>query len=312
MWWTIAAVCAAFLAAAATVYYAVFYNGNRTDVTYKVLTGEDYDPYHEQMLALIRTAVTIPFEPVRVRSFDGRELVGKLYRQDPKAPVHIAFNGYKGNGIRDFSGGMQLSLSRGDNVLLVDQRAHGDSQGRTISFGVQERWDVPVWIERVRQIFGTDVPIYLEGVSMGAATVLMASNLPLSGNVRGIIADCPYSAPIDILKRVAGERLPYAAPFFTPLFVTAAWLFGHFRLFATSAVKAVAETDIPILIIHGTGDHYVPVDMSRRIRDAHPDLVTLVEVEGAPHGLSCLKDGETYRAAVDAFMARTLPEPALT
>ena len=118
------AVFALLALAALPVYFRVFYNKKR-DVTREVLRGPDYDPHHDRLLKLIDDALKIPFESVYVRAYDGKKLFGRVYMQTPGAPFHIQFHGYKGNGIRDFSGGLQLALSTGGNVLLIDHRSHG-------------------------------------------------------------------------------------------------------------------------------------------------------------------------------------------
>ena len=300
----IAFLILSFIAVSFAVFIKSYYNGKRTDVTYSVLTGKDYDPYHDQMLDLIKTAAKIPFEEIEIKSFDNKKLYGRLYLQDPEAPFHIQFNGYRGNGLRDFSGGLQLALQSGANVILTDQRAHGKSEGSIITFGVKERKDVQSWVNYVSEKYGKDTPVYLDGISMGAATVLMSSDLPFSANVRGIIADCPYSSPLGIVSLVAG-RLYNTGRFLDPCIIAGAFIFGHFNILSSSALKSVKATEIPVLIIHGTGDNFVPLQMSRDIRAANPDKVTLVEVEGAPHGLSYLKDKEKYKKALYDFTDAT-------
>lgn len=285
------------------VFLFAFYNANKKDVTYNLLTGEDYDKYSDEMINTIKTAEGIPYEEVFITSRDGLKLFGRLYLQNPAAPVHIQFHGYKGNGIRDFSGGMQIALRTGGNVIVVDQRAHGRSGGHVISFGIKERYDVLSWIDYARKSFGENTPIILEGISMGAATVLMASNLSLPDNVKGIVADCPFSSPFKIVADVAKKTVPCSWLLY-PFIVSGAFLFGHFNIFKSSAEKSVSETKIPILLIHGTGDHYVPIEMSRKIYDANPDIVTKIEVEGAPHGLSYLKDNARYEKAFTDFVNR--------
>ena len=295
------------LLTSAAVYRKAFYNKNDKDVTWHVLRGPQYDPYHDEMVALIRKAVGIPYREVRIRSFDGKTLFGRLYLQKEGAPFHLQFNGYKGNGIRDFSGGLQLALSLGENVLLTDQRSHGKSEGHTITFGIRERKDVLSWISYVNNTYSRDTEIWLEGVSMGAATVLMASDLDLPENVQGIVADCPYSSPFRIVSQVASgiTGIPH---FLDPFIVIGAALFGGFNIFAASAVRAVKHAKVPILMIHGTDDRFVPLEMSRKILDANPAMVTLAEFPGAPHGLSCLKDYERYRKVFLDFVHSRLQQ----
>ncbi|MBQ7699153.1 MAG: alpha/beta fold hydrolase [Clostridia bacterium] len=298
----IAFLLISFLAVSFAVFIKSYYNGNRKDVTYKVLRGKEYDSYRDQMLDVIKTAAKIPFEEINTRSYDGKKLYGRLYLKDPTAPFHIQFNGYRGNGLRDFSGGLQLALQSGGNVILTDQRGHGRSDGSIITFGVKERKDVQSWVNYVSENYG-DVPVYLEGISMGAATVLMSSDLPMP-NVRGIVADCPYSSPFGIVSLVA-KRMFNVGRLLDPCIVFSAFVFAHFNIMSSSALKSVKATKIPILIIHGNADNFVPLYMSRDIRDANPDKVTLVEIEGAPHGLSYLVDTETYKKVFLDFCAST-------
>ena len=294
----LAALIVLILAAAFFSFRFTFYNKNDRDVT--------RDPYKTAMADLIESALKFRYKEVYITSYDGLRLFGRLYYQKKGAPFHIQFNGYRGNGLRDFAGGLQLALSTGQNVLLVDQRSHGRSQGHVITFGIRERRDVLSWMDFVTREYGADTPIYLEGVSMGAATVLMASDFDFPANVRGIVADCPYSSPMAIIAEVSKKlfRIRYLT---YPLIILSAFLFGHFNILGAAAEKSVKSTKTPVLLIHGTGDHFVPYEMSVKIQAANPEMVTLVTVEGAPHGLSYLKDYEKYKAAFYTFTEKTCP-----
>jgi fermentation-respiration switch protein FrsA (DUF1100 family) len=187
----------------------------------------------------------------------------------------------------------------------VDQRAHGKSDGKTISFGILERQDVLSWANYAVERFGEDVKILLYGVSMGGATVLMASDLELPETVCGIIADCPYSSPQDIITKVAGElglpRKPAAA-----LCSIGAWLYGRFRIGDGSALDSVRHTKLPILLLHGEEDQLVPCRMSREIYDACGADKELQTFPGASHGMCYLEDPQRYEAIVGAFLSRCL------
>ena len=135
---------------------------------------------------------------------------------------------------------------------------------------------------------------------MGAGTVLMASDLNLKENVKAIIADCPYSSPKEIIKKVI--KVDLRLPSFFYIFVyLGALIFGHFNLEKSSAVKSVSKATVPILIIHGTGDDFVPIEMSYKIKQANSDLVTLIEVPNAPHGLSYLENYDLYYKSMLEF-----------
>ena len=220
------------------------------------------------------------------------------------APLEIHFHGFKSISVHDFSGGTTKAIRRGHNVLLVDQRAHGKSEGATISFGAKERYDVLSWCEYAVERFGGGVKIVLVGISMGAATVLMASALALPKNVAGIIADCPFSTPDGIVKKVMRDmKLP--VPLLVPFVRVGGIIFGGFDILSASPVSAVKATKIPILIIHGEGDKLVPVQMSDELCEAGA-TVTLHKFPEAGHGLSFVFDNERYLRTLDDFYKKIL------
>ena len=280
-----------------------YYNKNDKDITFDVLTGVGYDQFHDEMIELIRGSNVIPYEQVSVKSFDGLTLKARLYVLDEKAPVHIQFHGYRGQAVRDFSGGVRLPMESGHNVLLVDQRAHGNSEGHIITFGVKERKDVLTWVNFVVNRFGKDTKIALEGISMGAATVLMASNLDMP-NVKAIFADCPYSSPKEITLKVSKEMgLPKFLAY--PLLVVGGIIYAHFNLNSESASKSVKDSKYPILIIHGREDRFVPIEMSRELKRINPNI-ELEEFDDAAHGMSYLVDMDRYKRLVKSFMDKNL------
>lgn len=242
-----------------------------------------------------------PFEPVFIHSMDGLRLGGSYYHEKEGALLQLQFHGYRGSGIRDLCGLHRLARQMGHNVLAVSQRAHGVSQGNTLTFGIKERFDCVAWAKYAAERFGEDVPIVLAGVSMGAATVLMASELDLPGNVIGIIADCGYSSPGAIIRKVSRDvRVPAWLSY--PFVVLGALIFGRFRLWDGSSVDAVKNTKVPILLIHGAEDRYVPCQMSREICCAGGGNARLEIFPEATHGISYVTDPERYKRVVENFL----------
>ena len=278
-------------------YYSPHKNQNDP---YLAPDGHRYTPEDGPTYGLIREMDELPFEPVTIRSRDGLQLFGRYYAVAEGAPLQIQMHGYRGHALRDFCGGNKLAREAGLNTLVVDQRAHGKSEGHTISFGINERWDCLQWAEYAAQRW-PGVPISLAGISMGAATVLMASDLPLPEEVKGIIADCGYSSPRAIIKHVCWS-LPKPFRIFYPFTSLSAELFGHFDPDAGSALGAVSSTTLPILLIHGEADGFVPCEMSREIAAACASKVRLETFPGADHGVSYLSDPERYGRIVKEFL----------
>ena len=251
-------------------------------------------------------------EEITIRSFDGCELLGRYYHVRDGAPLEIIFHGYRSCAFRDCSGGHSLSRKMGFNVLAVDQRAHGKSGSRTITFGILERRDCLCWIQYANQRFGAEAPIILSGISMGAATVLMATGLQLPKNVSCVIADSPYSAPSAIIEKVC-EDLRYPVALCRPFIHLGALLFGRFRLNSSTAKEAVAHAKIPILLIHGEEDLLVPCSMSQEIAACCASKATMCTFPGAGHGLSYIIDPIRYENVVCDFLkAQTKIAPLIS
>lgn len=288
-------------------YRTAFYSPEkRKEDDYAIPRGEQYEKERQRMLSLIRQMDEIPYEAVTISAQDGTKLAARYYHVRDGAPLQIQFHGYRGTAVRDFCGGNKLAREAGQNTLVVDQRAHGKSGGTTITFGIRERMDCLCWAEYANQRFGSDTPIFLSGVSMGAATVLMASELELPTNVIGIIADCPYSSPEAIIRKVCREDMHLPPALVMPFIRLGARLFGHFDLKEASAVQAVRNTNVPILLLHGEDDRFVPCNMSREIFDACTGEKTRITFPGAGHGLSYIVDTETYSEAVSRFVDQCL------
>lgn len=241
----------------------------------------------------------VPYEEMNTLSHDGLKLYGKLYRCEKTSDRYIiCFHGYRSSP-NDFICAMKLFLSLDYNILLVDQRCHGKSEGKWITFGIKERYDCISWCKTLINTFGNDIKIVLDGLSMGATTVLMAASLPeLPQNVKAINADCGFSSPWDIVCEVA--RRDMHIPKFPLMYfmIPAVKIFAGFSLKGASTIESVKNTNLPILYIHGLDDDFVPHSMSLEAYNARPENSTIVSVKGAKHGLSYIIDEDACRDAL--------------
>lgn len=262
--------------------------------------GKIYEPYRESMEGWMKETDALPYTDYQIRSFDGLTLRGKYYEKFPDAPIEIMFHGYRGSARRDLCGGVQRCFSIGRNALVVDQRASGQSEGSVIGFGIHESEDCLAWIDFAVKELGPDVKIMLTGISMGAATVLSVADKPLPPNVVGILADCGFSSAKEIIMKVVRDiklppRLLY--PF---IHLGARW-FGKLRLNSSSPIKAVQNSKVPILFIHGDTDDFVPCDMSLAMYEACGGQKMLLTVKGAGHGLAYPADPDGYYKTLSEF-----------
>ena len=297
-------IAAVFVGGAYYAYRISFFSPAEGREREPFFEGSIYTPYHGFMKQLYAQLMERNYEVVTVQSRDGLTLSGRYYHEQDGAPVDICFHGYRSTWKTDFCGGSKLSRDMGHNLLLIDERAHGKSLGNTITFGLLERLDLVQWVNYITERFGGSTSIFLYGISMGGATVLMAPQEQLPPNVRGIIADCPYANALEIICHVGREK-PVPNWLIKPFALLGARIFGGFNLQETDARKEIAKAKIPVLIIHGDADSFVPQEMSDLVA-CNPKFITRHTFPGAGHGASYLLDSERYKSIVTDFVERCL------
>ncbi len=170
----------------------------------------------------------------------------------------------------------------GINILTYNLRAHGKSEGKYIGMGFLDKDDLFLWTEFIVNK-NANAKIIYHGTSMGGATVLFASGLPLPENVTGIISDCAYA---DVWEIFSGElKNRFSLPDFPILYI--ADIIGRIKasysIKNASVVEAVKKAKVPILFIHSTSDDFVPVSMAKLLYDAHSGEKDLYIVNGVNH-----------------------------
>ena len=176
-----------------------------------------------------------------------------------------------------------------------------NSGGDYMGFDMIERHDCLEWVKWVNERCGTDAPIYLAGVSMGASTVLMASELDLPDNVHGIIADCGFTSPDDIWKHVVEHNLHLSYGIRSAVANDICKKKIQMGAKEHSTVEALQKSKVPVLFIHGTDDNFVPVEMIYENYKACAAPKRIFVVPGADHGMSYVVDEKGYQAALQDF-----------
>lgn len=202
-----------------------------------------------------------------------------------------------------------LYLDLGFNVVLYDQRAHGESGGAFCSYGYFEKYDLQQMVDTIATIEPGGV-IGAHGESMGAATVLQHAgmvnvNLPDSmPHISFYIADCPYSD----LKAEFAYRLKaeYHLPDVGIVDMASLWsrlLYG-FWFGDVSPIAHIQNVKVPILFIHGDADTYVPTSMSEALYAKKPAPKMLYLSPGANHAKSYIVNRAEYRSKVKEFLGK--------
>ncbi len=274
-----------------------------TDAIISMATGtppDDHDAVYDEWADAFAASVT---ETVELRSHDEYVLRAHWYPVEGAVRTVLCAHGWHSRWNLDFSGiGPYLHENR-CNLLLIEQRCHGESGGNLISYGIRERYDILSWLDWLDQNH-PGYPVYLCGVSMGAATVLMAAGLPIAGRVVGIVADCGYSDPKEIVRLTLKKSVGgISGPTLAAVDLNCK-LKDKFSLGDYSPVEAMASnTEIPCLFIHGDADKLVPWDMTFENYYACQAPKDMLIVPGAAHAMSFVVAPDAYKKKLQDFFA---------
>ena len=262
------------------------FSGKPSYIPYQARLREDYDWFDQS-----------PSEHLEILSADSLKLSATLIKAPSETEAKgcmILFHGYRSTVRRDFCMQMRALHNEGYHLIVTDQRSHGKSEGKWICFGVKERNDAILWSKKASELFGGNMPIGFMGLSMGGATVIMASSLAKENPaIRCVFADCPFAYPFEIVSQAiynSHNIYPFPVMYFINLWCR---LLAGFSLREASATKAARISDLPILIIHGKKDGFVNIAHSQKIaQDA--DNVQLIEIAESDHTEAVYYEEQLY------------------
>ena len=243
----------------------------------------------------------VPTEEWRMTMPDGRNVVAVSYR--PAKTGHrwvILAHGYGRDHryVRDYA---EVYLKQGYHVLSPDLCAAGESDGQYITMGVKESEEIAKWVAKVKESDG-DAEIVLHGISMGAATVMLAAGRYEMPGLAAVVEDCSYTSAYEMFANQLGVifGLP-EFPIMTCVDIVSGIKTGV-KVSDAAPIKAVPDIKVPIMFIHGTADKLVPFPMMEKLYNACPAPKRKFVVEGAGHGDAMTVAGKEYWEAVFSFL----------
>lgn len=262
---------------------------------------DSIDPYMEKYLPWLKQQ---HFENLEITSHDGLKLKAKLLKADVDTDkVLIAVHGYRSYNLKEYAYYIKFYHDLGFHILMPDNRAHGESEGKYIGFGWLDRLDCMQWINEIKKYFDKDLQIVLHGISMGSATVLMASGEELPDDVKCIISDCGFTSVLDEFEHEL--KLAHIPP---ALILPTATLLSKKRVGYSfkeaSTIDQVKKSKTPTLFIHGDQDDFVPTYMVYDLYNACGADKDLLIVEGAGHAQSYLVNQELCEKTIIEFMSQ--------
>ena len=250
------------------IFDFIFNRSEEEDVSYENASDlmKGFIQQKEEAIELLNSKNS---ESLEIKSHDGLTLKGTLYRLCDNKKVMLAVHGYHGDGMRDMGRFAKMYEALGYDVLIVDQRASGSSEGDLVSFGYHEQTDGLAWCQKLVEIYGSDVEIVLHGMSMGAATVInMGANEQLPTQVKAVISDCSYDTMKNQLRHSLHTQTQLPIEF--TLWLLDAFCKSRlgFKFKENSQVEAVKKAKVPMMFIHGDADDYVPFVMQEVLFEA--------------------------------------------
>ena len=245
------------------------------------------------------TILSWPMQEVRITSYDGLQLYGRYFHQSDSKRLLIMCHGWKSKWYADFSTHVLWFYENQCDLLIIDERACGESEGRFVTFGIKERRDIAAWAEWASR--NQKLPVYLYGTSMGAASVLMSADLS-SDFASGIVADSPFTQPYTELRDFAKRMLHIPEYPFLPSLNLLCRLILKEDLRHTDAEEILKKSRIPVIIFHGAKDWFCSVSMSERVRDMNLPNVDTYIYDDCGHCGSYTHHEEEYKhALMDLF-----------
>lgn len=301
----------AAFAAAEFLVSAYFYrrtmkrNKAKVERTMK-MAGTDWSQYADFIGKRKEAFLAKPHEDVWIMADDGLRLHGTFFPNKGSKRIVLCFHGYTSEGMKDYVALSDYYLSRGFAMLLVDERAHGQSEGAYIGFGCLDRKDALRWLDFIIQTCGGDIEIMMHGISMGAATVLMASGLPLPPQVKGIVSDCGFTSPKEVFTHVLHTMYHLPAFPIIPIADAMNKKRAGYGMDECNAAREVRNSTTPTLFIHGSADTFVPCRMCEKLYENCSAKKWMLIIEGAAHAESYYKDTKRYEEALDLLLKEVL------
>ncbi len=223
-----------------------------------------------------------PAEVLEIISADGLKLYADFFTPEIKSDKFaILVHGYGRDRTFAYDYAEEY-LKRGYNVLIPDLRCAGESEGRYLTMGALESRDVALWAEKI-SAENPDAKIFLHGVSMGAATVMIASALEIK-NLVAVVEDCGYTSAYAMFTAQLYELFGLPEYPLMPIVDIVSKIRTGVAISEASPISAVPNTKVPMLFIHGTADKLVPYRMMNELYQAsNAPHKEIFKVEGATH-----------------------------
>ncbi|MBB2483162.1 alpha/beta hydrolase [Bacillus sp. APMAM] len=205
---------------------------------------------------------------------------------------------------------MNIFLKRGFNAIIYDHRRHGESEGKTTSYGYYEKYDLKAVVDYLISTEGEDVFFGIHGESMGAATALLYAG-SLEDRADFYIVDCPFSDFREQLAYLFSKEMKLPGKWFLPLADFFVRIRGGYSLKTISPIQVIDNIKKPVLFIHSQKDDYILPEMTKTLYNRKKDQKMLFMATIGGHAQSFNENKEEYEQAIDEFFSLYLSEEVI-
>ncbi len=258
-----------------------------------------------ERINILKSSMT---ETLCMKSFDGLNLKAYYVPCGEETDKFVLLvHGYDSDAFTAFGTQIKFYKELGFDIVVIDQRACGASDGKHVTFAVNESRDVSMWCDYIKEHFKNCKKIVLHGISLGGASVLFSISRHLPSEVKCIIDDCGFDSPEGILHHVL--KKDYHLPFFVrKSIIIFCEIICKCRFRGVSTEDILKNTDMPILFIHGALDTYVPYYMTENNFKAVKYPFEFYTVSNAYHAGAFVIDEDGCNKAVKRLLDFALKE----
>ena len=190
----------------------------------------------------------------------------------------------------------------GYNILVVDQRAHGKSEGVYNCVGVKERDDIKCWMEYIHNTFG-DEKFFIHGVCIGSSIAIFLGAMNTPG-LEGIALEGPYVSFLNVLtQRTKARKKP---PF--PIVQEMTYLFkkkAGINIVKEKPVNYIKKVNVPTLFLCGRKDYSsLPAHMDKLYKLCGAENKKMVWFDEGAHSHLRISNTEEYDKAIEDFIEK--------
>lgn len=237
------------------------------------------------------------YKEVYIKSFDKK----KLHAYEIKNKLNtwvIIVHGYTNNALEMLDVAYNF-YKKGYSILLIDQRAHGKSDGVYSTHGFYERKDMLSWIDYINKKKKTKIILY--GISMGGTVIMRTVGENLPGNVICAIEDCGFISNYDQFYNQLKYLKFLPKPIISSFNIFSSIFFG-FNIYKFNPEEILMNGKIPFMFIHGSSDKLVPPKNAYDAYQLYKGKKKLLIIDEAKHMKSSIQDSKKYYNEIFSFI----------